>query len=149
MRISWYKDLGESTNLQQNREISDIRIDYNILVSEWCSRCAKYPKISSRISAGALLPAYHATSYAKNQAVWIFFKDQASRLSKKVLFLRRWQARFLILFSKRWLTCNNVSLKVPTPRTLELLAFCFRMQSELIYTVFESKSIKHGLFIES
>ena len=52
MRISWYKDLGKSTNLQQNREISDIRIDYNI--SDWCSKCTKYPKISSRISAWAL-----------------------------------------------------------------------------------------------
>jgi hypothetical protein len=52
MLISWYKDLAESTNLQQNREISDIRIDYKI--SEWCSECTKYPKIFSRISAGAL-----------------------------------------------------------------------------------------------
>ncbi len=53
MRISWYKDLGKSTNLQQNREISDIRIDYNI--SDWCRKCTKYPKISSRISARALV----------------------------------------------------------------------------------------------
>ena len=52
LEISEYP-VGESTHLLQNREICDIRIDY--FLSEWCCESAKYPKISSRISAGALL----------------------------------------------------------------------------------------------
>jgi hypothetical protein len=47
MRMSWYKDLGKSTNLQQNREISDIRIDYNI--SDWCM--VDIPSLRSEIEA--------------------------------------------------------------------------------------------------
>jgi hypothetical protein len=50
--------MGESTDLQQNREICDIRIDYNTIISIGIlkySKCTKYPKISSRISAQALL----------------------------------------------------------------------------------------------
>jgi hypothetical protein len=55
-KISEYL-VGKSTNLLQNREISDIRIRYNI--SERCCKSTKYPKISSRISAEALLYSVH------------------------------------------------------------------------------------------
>jgi hypothetical protein len=57
-KISEYP-VGESTHLLKNHEIFDIRIDY--FLSEWCCESAKYPKISSRISAGALL--YTCTVY--------------------------------------------------------------------------------------
>jgi hypothetical protein len=45
--------VGESTHLMQNREISDIRIDY--FLSEWRCTSAIYPKIYSRISTEALI----------------------------------------------------------------------------------------------
>ena len=52
---------------------------------------------------------------------------------------------FLKLYGESWPKFEQVSEKVPTPRTLEPLAF----YEYSLYTHKESKSFKGGLFIES